>query len=134
MLIRQLLHRSKPRAAVLLALALAQAACGAGWRQPAEPLTAALRNPRQQVQVWQAGRARQLHGVVVSADSVSGIPFLEPLECESCRIVLARAEVDSLRVGNPTGGFWRSAGLTVGILFGLAIVACARARTCNYTE
>ena len=129
-----LLTRSRSRAVLLIALAWPQAACGAGWRQPTEPIPVALSNPRQQVQVWRAGRSLQLHGVTVSEDSVSGIPYLAPLDCNSCRIALPRSEVDSLRVGNPTSGFWRSGGLAVGLLFGLAIVVCAGARSCNYTD
>ena len=128
-----LLCQSRRRALVLLAVAVLQASCGAGWRVPASPWAQAW-PPRQQVQVWQGDRALQLHGVVVTADSVSGIHYLKPLTCDSCRVVLPRRAVDSLRVGNPTGGLWRSTGLAFGLLFGLAFVACARAGSCNYGD
>ena len=129
-----MMPRSRLRSLLLLALALVQAACGAGWRRVEDPLAAARQRPRQQVQVWQAGRARQLHSVVVTADSVSGVPYLEPPDCDSCRIAVPRAAVDSLRFGNSTAGLWRSVGLGAGILLGLAIITCARAKTCNYTD
>ena len=90
--------------------------------------------PRQQVQVWRQGKAWRLHGVAIGSDSVTGVPFLAPLPCDSCRIAIPRAAVDSLRLGNPSAGFWRSAGLGMGLLFALAAVSCAMARSCNYTD
>ncbi|MEP6686820.1 MAG: hypothetical protein ABJC36_00635 [Gemmatimonadales bacterium] len=95
--------------------ALVLSGCGAGWRS-LPPLAPSALPPDQQVQVWSQGKARQWHGVLVTADSVSGVPFLRPLPCDSCRLALPRAQVDSLRVGSPSNGFWKSAGLlAVGI-------------------
>lgn len=74
-------------------------------------------SPRQQVQVWLHGTALQWHAVRLTADSISGVPFLQPVECDSCRTRIARAEVDSLRLGNPVGGFWRKVGLASAIVF-----------------
>lgn len=68
---------------------------------------------RQQVQVWASGEVLQLHGVIVGADSVSGVPFLKPPDCDSCRVGIRQAEVDSLRIGDPMDGFWRTAALGV---------------------
>ena len=59
----------------------------------------------------------RLHGVIVGADTVSGIPFLKSLDCDSCRVRIERAEVDSLRLGEPDGGFWKTVAL--GALAGL---------------
>jgi hypothetical protein len=84
--------------------------CGAGWRS-LPPLAPSELPPDQQVQVWSLDRARQWHGVIVTSDSVSGIPFFRPLSCDSCRRSVPRAEVDSLRVGSPSAGFWKSLGL-----------------------
>jgi hypothetical protein len=53
----------------------------------------------------------RLHGVIVGADTVSGIPFLKSLDCDSCRVGIEQAEVDSLRLGEPVGGFWKTAAL-----------------------
>jgi hypothetical protein len=52
---------------------------------------------------------------------VSGISFIRPLSCDSCRIAVPRERVDSLRVGSPAEGFWKSIGLVVG---GTMILAC----------
>jgi hypothetical protein len=56
-------------------------------------------SPRQQVQVWSGGTARRWHAVQVGADSISGIPFIQATTCDSCRIALPRAAVDSVRQG-----------------------------------
>jgi hypothetical protein len=59
----------------------------------------------------------RLHGVIVGTDTVSGVPFLEPLDCDSCRVAIGQPEIDSLRIGEPVGGFWMTAAL--GALAGL---------------
>src|ERR1700675_550378 len=82
-------------------------ACGAGWHRPPD-LERARLSPRQQVQVWHRGRAERWHGLRFLADSVSGISAFRPVDCDSCRVALPRAEVDSIRLGNPVAGFWRS--------------------------
>jgi hypothetical protein len=89
--------------------------CGPGWRRRDHLLEAPV-PARQQVQVWQRDTAARWHGLVVTADSVSGIPFLQPLRCDTCRILLERPAVDSIRFGNPVGGFWRGVGLVFGTL------------------
>ena len=61
---------------------------------------------------------QQLRGVIVGADTVSGVPFLKSLDCDSCRVRIARAEVDSLRFGESVDGFWKTAalGAAVGLI------------------
>lgn len=93
-------------------LALLLTGCGAGWRS-LPPLAPSELPPDQQVQVWSRGSARQWHGVMVTAETISGIPFVRPLSCDSCRLAIPRAEVDSLRAGSPPSGFWKTAGLLV---------------------
>ncbi len=80
-----------------IALIVALSGCMAGWNRPAEPVPAVFK-PRQRVQVWRAGSPLVLHGVRVTADSVSGVPPLENPGCDSCRVAVRRGEVDSLRV------------------------------------
>jgi hypothetical protein len=100
------------------------AALTAGWHQTPE-LSHGPLAPRQQVEVWQGGELLRWHAVVVSRDSISGVSFLEPIECDSCRIALPRSAVDSVRLGNPTAGFLKSVGLGLGILVGSAMIICA---------
>ena len=97
------------------------AGCGAGWHRT--DVVASL-PPRQQIQVWTGGKAVQWHDVRITEDAVSGIPFFRPLGCDSCRQVIARGAVDSVRVGNPTAGFWKSVGLGVGALLAFCMVFC----------
>ena len=130
----QIHHCPRIRTCCSLLLAMVQAGCGAGWHQPSSAAAIADLNPRQQVQLWSHGVARQLHGVRLTADSVSGIPYLMPLDCASCRITVPRPAVDSLRLGNPTEGFWRSMGVGLGALLGILIVSCATTHSCNYGD
>jgi hypothetical protein len=85
------------------------AGCGANWRRvDPTPTTVPL---RQQVQVWSDGHARVLHAVLQTPDSLSGVPFQLPSDCDSCRVTLALANIDSLRFGNMERGAFRSLGL-----------------------
>lgn len=104
-------------------LGIGTLACGAGWRQPPQLVPGTLK-PRQQVQVWSGGQAARWHGVEVRADSISGVPFMRPLDCDSCRRSLLRASVDSVRVGHPVAGFWKTLGLVVGVPFALLVLYC----------
>lgn len=114
------LHR---RTASFLIPCLLLDACGAGWRQPPSGVPQPL-PPRQQVQVWQAGQVQRWHGVRVSSDSVTGIPYFMSLECDSCRLSVPRARVDSLRLGDPEAGFWKTVGLVIGLPLLFVIISC----------
>jgi hypothetical protein len=111
-----------PPFSVVLVLALTFS-CSAGWHQPlaVEPGTLPA---RQQVQVWQHQSVLRWHAVQVRADSISGIPFVQPIECERCRVAVPRASVDSLRVGNPVAGFWKSVGLGAAGVVALGVIIC----------
>jgi hypothetical protein len=88
---------------------LLTAGCGAGWRRiDSLPATVA---PSQQVQVWRNGQARVLHAVARTQDSLAGVPFQLPPDCDSCRVTLALTSIDSLRVGNMERGAFRGLGL-----------------------
>jgi hypothetical protein len=110
--------------AFLLVLTWLASACGAGWHRidPAVPNTFPK---RQQVQLWRGGQPLQLHAVEFSGDSISGVHYVQPPDCDSCRVAVARASIDSLRTGNPTAGFWKTTGLVIGGLALLTVVACA---------
>ena len=100
-------------------------ACGAGWHQKVPAPSGAL-SSRQQVQVWQGGTALRWHAVRISADSVSGVPFLRPVSCDSCRTGLPRASVDSIRLGSPVAGFWKTVGLVVGTFVLAGFIYCSQ--------
>jgi len=110
--------------AAVTALAVVCAACGAGWHRPAHLEPGPLA-PRQQVEVWSGGSVQRWHAVQVGPDSMSGIPFVRPTTCDICRIALSRAAVDSIRVGDPVGGFWKTVALVLGA-FTLALVYTCR--------
>lgn len=122
------------RATLVLLLALGVNACGAGWRRTELPV--GTLKPRQQVQLWRGGRATQWHALVVTADTVSAVPFTRPPECDSCRISIPRMEVDSVRLGNPMAGFWKTVGLVLGLPLAALIVVCIETGSwpnCFYT-
>jgi hypothetical protein len=104
----------RPRTALLLLVAGA-AACSAGWRRP-PPLRPGPLPPRQQVQVFHGDEVERWHAVVLTEDSVSGVWFRRRTDCDSCRVALRRAAVDSLRIGDPVAGFWKTAGMVWAIL------------------
>ena len=107
------------------ALALACTACSVGWsRRPLEALETVP--ARQQVQVWRGGRARIFHGIRVDSTTIRGIPYQKRVDCDSCYVVIPRAEVDSVRYGDLTNGLWKSVALTVGLVVGAGIVYCLK--------
>ena len=116
----------------LIGLMLLQSGCGAGWRTTRlEP----RRLPtRQQAQVWSAGKARQWHGILVTTDSVSGVPYTQAPECDSCRVGLARSTVDSIQLGNPSAGLWKSLALGGAITVGAALLVCKLETSCQLTD
>jgi hypothetical protein len=71
---------------------------------------------------------------VIADDSISGVPFTSSPSCDSCRVAVPRAMVDSVRLGNPTAGFWKSVGLGVGVTFAAAILICRFERECQLGE
>jgi hypothetical protein len=85
-------------------------ACGAGWHREEVGPESQL-PPRQQVQVWTGQRSRVLHAVRVGADSLTGVPFHLPADCDSCRVVVPSGVVDSIRLGSQERGALRSIGL-----------------------
>jgi hypothetical protein len=71
------------------------------------------------------------HALVVETDSITGVPFTRPPGCDSCRAAVPRGSVDSVRLGNPTAGFWKSVGLGMGITTVAALVICRFESTCQ---
>ena len=117
---------------LIVATAMAPPGCTAGWHQPSPVETARL-DSRQQVQVWRRGAAVRWHAVRVSADSISGVPYLRPVGCDSCRLSYPRAAVDSIRLGQPVAAFWKTVGVVVGVGLAILAVGCA-AKGCPTRE
>jgi hypothetical protein len=97
-------------------------ACSAGWHR-IEAVAPSSLPKGQQVQMWQGRDRLQLHAIRVDHDSISGVPIQKPADCESCRISVPTASVDSLRAGNPTAAFFKSIGLTLVTWLTLGLVA-----------
>ena len=55
--------------------------------------------PSDIVGIWSGGNVEKWHAVVITPDSVSGIPYRMALQCDSCRRSMPRAQVDSMKVG-----------------------------------
>jgi hypothetical protein len=118
-------HLFLTRSYSVVVMCLFLLACGAGWRR-ADLQTGVLK-PRQQVQVWRGNTATRLHAVVITSDSVSAVPYWRPIECDTCRVQIARAEVDSMRFGNPVAGFWKTVGLVLAIPAAFWVGGCLEA-------
>lgn len=84
--------------------------CGPGW-QRTEPTPGAAIDPETQHLVFGGDSTVRWHALRVSGDSVSGIPWLTPVTCDSCRRSRPLAGVDSIQVGHPEKGFWKGVGV-----------------------
>ncbi len=92
-------NRSLAGRIVATALVSCAATGCAGWKR-AELVEGSRLPPRQEVQVWTAGTATVLHAVSLERDTLYGVPFFKPPTCDSCRVGIPRAGVDSVRLGN----------------------------------
>jgi len=87
-----------------------------GWHRV--DLTSRFRR-REQVKVWSRGSVERWHAVVFSRDSLSGIPYKMPLDCDRCRHSIALTEVDSLRTATPLGAWVLIAVGATAVVYGL---------------
>ena len=85
------------RHVLTLALALWLPAC-VNWSHAQAPLPQTLA-PSRQVKVWSSERTWRLHAVEWTGDSLVGVPFQSPPKCDTCRVAIPLAEVDSLKTG-----------------------------------
>lgn len=84
-----------------LAFVLLAAGCSGYWgRGPLDQPTPVERH--DPVWIWSRGEVNKWHAVVITQDSVSGIPYQMSVHCYNCRRSLARTEVDSMKLGYRT--------------------------------
>ena len=83
------------------AIALILAGCGYWGRRPIEqPMSLQSNDP---VWIWTGTVVKKWHAVVITQDSVSGIPFEDSDSCYLCRLSIPRTSVDSMKLGYKTG-------------------------------
>jgi hypothetical protein len=110
----------------LLATLMFTTACSANW----QPLTLVQPTPidRKEVLEFRAkDQLVRLHGVQFSRDSVSGIPWLDHLSCDTCRVAYALSEVSHARIGDPGKGAWTIAVPMLAVVGGFTVIALAYA-------
>jgi hypothetical protein len=52
----------------------------------------------QQVKVWSGDTVSRWHAVVITADSITGVPYKMSTKCDTCRVRLPLYAVDSMRL------------------------------------
>ena len=104
---------------VAFTLAVLAVGCHSEWR-PRLDEPASIK-PADAVRIWSNGTVAQWHAVVITSDSVSGIPYETSLQCDSCRRSMPMVLVDSMKVRHHT-----SAKKTV-LIGGVMVVAAVAA-------
>ena len=79
-----------------LAFVLLAAGCWSSYwgRRPLDQPIAI--EPDDPVLIWNSSGVEKWHAVVITQDSVSGIPYEAPLRCTLCRRSIPRVQVDSM--------------------------------------
>ena len=83
-----------------LAFVLLAAGCGQHWEPRLDQPTPVKASDA--VLIWSSGTVEKWHAVVITSDSVSGIPYGTSLECDSCRRSIPLGLVDSMKVRHKT--------------------------------
>ena len=86
------------RALVTLGLVSIIASCARVQRVALDPVP--IFDTRDLVEVWGPDSTARLHAVRIDGDTLSGVSYLMPTSCDSCRISVPLAGVDSLRAGS----------------------------------
>lgn len=94
--------RSRQVVASLISSTLLLSGC-ASSPKPVSPAPSRALSPRDRVEVWTGGTSHLLHGVRFTADSVTGVPYLRPPDCDSCRVSLTLSTVDSMKTAPGEG-------------------------------
>jgi hypothetical protein len=98
-------------------------ACSAHW-QPVTLVQPSSLDSRTVLEFQAKNQLVRLHGVEFKRDSLSGIPWLEHLNCDTCRVRYALSDISQARTGNPGAGAWLVAGpmLFVGFVGALILL------------
>ena len=83
-----------------LAFVLLAAGCSQHWEPRLDQPTPVKASDA--VVIWSGGTVEKWHAVVITSDSVSGIPYGTSLECDSCRRSIPLGLVDSMKVSHKT--------------------------------
>ena len=101
------------------AIVLLAAGCSGYWgRRPLNQPTPVKR--ADPVWIWTTSGVEKWHAVVITQDSVSGIPYQMSVRCDSCRRSIPRTRVDSMKLGYKT--FAENVTEVVGIVTVLTLV------------
>ena len=79
---------------LMAVLVLAVACAPAATRVTLQPGVAVT--PEQRMALWQGPQVDTLHYIQVGDSVLSGIPAAEPTICDSCRVTLPLADIDSV--------------------------------------
>jgi len=124
--------KRRPWTAVVLLGLFLPTACSPGWQQ--FKITYPMGVPERQIIAFESGgKTWQLHAVSIMRDSISGIPWTEHTDCDTCRVVFARKDISNVRTGNPGRGGWTVLGpvlAAAGAVVILAIVVCGIRKEC----
>jgi hypothetical protein len=107
-------------------------ACGAGWHR-VDPVPSTLIPARKQVLVYHGGAVERWHATTLTSDSIAGVHWLDPIECDSCRTSLPLTAVDSIEIGDPSDGFRNSVGLGYGLMLAFLWFTCTQTTICTGT-
>ena len=98
----------------LVAIPFLLESCSAGPRSGVVPAPGILPE-RQELEIWSGGRAATWHSLVITDDSISGVPLRLAPDCAACRLTVARAAVDSVREVHTDKALFTTLGLVGGM-------------------
>ena len=110
------------RLSTALLVAVTLSGCSANW-QPINVSRPRQINERTVLEFHAKNELVRLHGVRFERDSVSGIPWLDHLSCDTCRVHYALAAISGPRTGNPGAAAWGVVIPIAAIIGGSAILA-----------
>jgi hypothetical protein len=94
----------------------------APWARIPAPAPARLPTDTQ-YQLWLGQRAVLLRDVIVEVDSIRGHPAEASGASGTGWVVVSRTDIDSFRMRPPDRENWFGAGVTAGLLAGIAVTA-----------